>query len=152
MTRSQINDLDRQHHQNDFIDLLHKHTSRSVDMNSNSEINNAAANLPNYYEQKYKNDVKMYEEQLSLHLQTIGILVAEKTELQSTLQQTLKKIDKKQEEIDELSGRLKASRQKIIDLEFQLSETNDSSDKIEQITKQYEEYINNLKQQLNTNM
>lgn len=57
------------------------------------------------------------DQQLQLHLQTIGILVAEKAELHSKLQQTSKKCDKKQEECDELTGRLKASRQKITELE-----------------------------------
>lgn len=67
------------------------------------------------------NDTSMnqaqFKEQLQLHVQTIGILVAEKTELQSKLQQQVKKSDKKQDECDELTGRLKASRQKINDLE-----------------------------------
>jgi hypothetical protein len=36
-------------------------------------------------------------------------LVAEKAELQSKLHQALKKIDKKQDECDELSGRLKGN-------------------------------------------
>lgn len=58
-----------------------------------------------------------FKEQLQLHVQTIGILVAEKAELQSKLQQQTKKSDKKQDECDELMGRLKASRQKITDLE-----------------------------------
>lgn len=57
------------------------------------------------------------KEQLQLHMQTIGILVAEKTELHSKLQQTLKKCDKSQNENDELLGRLKAARNKINELE-----------------------------------
>ena len=62
------------------------------------------------------------KEQLQLHVQTIGILVAEKAELQSRLGQYQKKADKTQEECDELMGRLKASRQKIVDLERQNSQ------------------------------
>lgn len=61
-----------------------------------------------------------FKEQLQLHVQTIGILVAEKAELQSKLHQTMKKIDKKQDECDELTGRLKVSRQKIAELEKQV--------------------------------
>ncbi|RNA40634.1 golgin subfamily A member 2 [Brachionus plicatilis] len=57
------------------------------------------------------------KDQLKLHIQTIGVLVAEKTELQSKLNQQTKKSDKKQDECDELAGRLKASRQKISQLE-----------------------------------
>jgi hypothetical protein len=44
-------------------------------------------------------------EQLQLHVQTIGILVAEKAELQSKFQQSIKKCDKKQDECDELMGK-----------------------------------------------
>ena len=65
------------------------------------------------------------KEQLQLHVQTIGILVAEKAELESTLKQTLKKCDKKQDECDELMGRLKASRQKISDLEKLVQQQQD---------------------------
>jgi chromosome segregation ATPase len=65
-------------------------------------------------------------EQLQLHVQTIGILVAEKAELQSKLQQLQKKADKKEEECDELTGRLKTSRQKIADLERQLQQFSSS--------------------------
>ena len=71
-----------------------------------------------------------FREQLQLHVQTIGILVAEKAELLSKLQQQTKKSDKKQEECDELTGRLKASRQKIVDMEkliTQLSETHEAA-------------------------
>ena len=60
-----------------------------------------------------------FREQLQLHAQTIGVLVAEKTELHSTLQQTAKKCEKFERENDELLGRLKASRQRITDLERQ---------------------------------
>ena len=72
-----------------------------------------------------------FKEQLQLHVQTIGILVAEKAELQSKLQQQSKKSDKKQEECDELAGRLKASRHKIGELEklvAQLNEANEANE------------------------
>ena len=72
-------------------------------------------------------DEASYKEQLQLHVQTIGILVAEKTELHSKLQQSLKKIDKKQDEIDEYIGRLKASRQKITDLERLIAQQSQNS-------------------------
>jgi hypothetical protein len=68
-----------------------------------------------------------FKEQLQLHIQTIGILVAEKAELQSKLHQQFKKCDKKQEECDELTGRLKASRQKIADMEKLITQLNHQS-------------------------
>lgn len=145
MTRSQINDLDK--HNSDYLDIINKTSSKSVDLTTSNEI------LTNsYYEQKYKNDIQVYQEQLQLHLQTIGILVAEKTELQSTLQQTVKKIDKKQEEIDELAGRLKASRQKISDLERYINQSNDSSVKTEERMKENEDFIDDIKAQLSSSL
>ena len=78
--------------------------------------------------------------------------MAEKTELQSTLQQTVKKIDKKQEEIDELSGRLKASRQKISDLEKFINESSSSSLRSEERMKENEGVIDDIKVQLNSSL
>lgn len=65
----------------------------------------------------FNNQSDYVKDQLQLHVQTIGILVAEKTELHSKLQQTIKKCDKTQDDNDELLGRLKASRHKITELE-----------------------------------
>jgi hypothetical protein len=65
----------------------------------------------------FNNHTDYLKQQLQLHVQTIGVLVAEKTELHSKLQQTILKCDRIQDENDELLGRLKASRQKIADLE-----------------------------------
>jgi chromosome segregation ATPase len=57
--------------------------------------------------------IALPKKQIQNQVQTIGILVAEKAELQSKLTKTYRKCDKKQDECDELSGRLKASRLKI---------------------------------------
>jgi chromosome segregation ATPase len=70
------------------------------------------------------------KEQLQLHVQTIGILVAEKAELQSKLHQEQRRADKRQEECDELSGRLKASRQKIAELERQVQQLSNGSSQL----------------------
>jgi chromosome segregation ATPase len=150
MTKSQINDLEK--HQHEYLDIINKNSSKSIDLNTLSVNTDNEILTVNYYEQKYKNDIQVFQEQLQLHLQTIGILVAEKTELQSTLQQTMKKIDKKQEEIDELGGRLKASRQKINDLEKYISQNTDSSFKNEQLAREHEETINDVEVQLNSSM
>ncbi len=98
----------KQHHLNDDASI--KSSNQSAYMN---EFNISQA---------------QFKEQLQLHVQTIGILVAEKAELQSKLHQQSKKSDKKQEECDELAGRLKASRQKIADLEKLVNQLNESSE------------------------
>ena len=83
--------------------------------NTNHMINETPSLSSQTHSQTNLNSIpeSHFKEQLQLHVQTIGILVAEKAELQSKLQQAFKKSDKKQEECDELAGRLKASRQKI---------------------------------------
>lgn len=82
---------------------------------SNSFDSNKKLNLP----PKIDTNLGFEEirEQLKLHIQTIGLLVAEKTELQSKLNQQIRKCDKQQDECNELIGRLKASRKKNSELE-----------------------------------
>ena len=85
------------------------------------------------HQQPQTNNIADYkDQQLQLHLQTIGILVAEKAELHSKLQQTVKKCDKTQDECDELAGRLKVSRQKINDLEKLVQQLNTTQQANEQ--------------------
>ena len=50
-------------------------------------------------------------------MQTIGILVAEKTDMSARLTQSIKQLERKQSEIDEIQGRLKASRERVEELE-----------------------------------
>ncbi len=52
-----------------------------------------------------------------IHVQTIGILVAEKTDISAKLTQSIKQFERKQSEIDEIQGRLKASRERVEELE-----------------------------------
>lgn len=50
-------------------------------------------------------------------MQTIGILVAEKTDLGAKLNQAIRHSERKQSEAEEIQGRLKASRERIEELE-----------------------------------
>lgn len=50
-------------------------------------------------------------------MQTIGILVAEKTDMSARLTQSVKQMERKQSEIDEIQGRLKGSRERVEELE-----------------------------------
>jgi chromosome segregation ATPase len=88
------------------------------------------------YEEKMKRELGALKEQLQVHIQTIGILVAEKTELQSSVNQNSKLAEARQSEIEELSGRLKASRQRVTDLERNFSSANNSSQKNEKSNKE----------------
>lgn len=62
------------------------------------------------------------KEQLQLHLQTIAILVAEKTDLQTALHSSQKKNEKQSMELDEMNNKYRSAQQQIADLERQLSQ------------------------------
>ena len=83
-----------------------------------------------------------------VHIQTIGILVAEKTELQSALNQHQKQSEQRLGEIDDLSGRLKASRQRVADLERSFTSASSSSQKNEKENKEQKKEIDRLKMDL----
>lgn len=70
---------------------------------------------------------------VQVHIQTIGILVAEKTELQSTVTQNQQSTEKLISERDELSGRLKASRQRVAELEKNLGSAVNSNQKLDKV-------------------
>ncbi|XP_014669629.1 PREDICTED: golgin subfamily A member 2-like isoform X2 [Priapulus caudatus] len=81
-----------------------------------------------------------------VHIQTIGILVAEKTELQSALTQCQTLGKQKVGEVDEIMGRLKASRQRVAELERQLSSSNTTEKQYEKTSKEYSRELDRLKQ------
>ncbi|XP_071111541.1 golgin subfamily A member 2-like isoform X4 [Haliotis cracherodii] len=83
------------------------------------------------FDDKHKKDVGSLREQLQVHIQTIGILVAEKTELQSQVSQSQRIAEQRLDEIEEFSGRLKASRQRVADLERNVSSVSSSSQQYE---------------------
>lgn len=76
-------------------------------------------------------EVGSLQEQLQLHAQTVGILVGEKTELQSALNKSQQLAKQKAGEVEELQGRLKASRHKVTELEKELSATNTNNQELQ---------------------
>jgi len=81
-------------------------------------------------------------------VQTIGILVAEKTDVSAKLTQSFKQLERKQSEMDELHGRLKASRERVQELEKQIQNSTSNVQKREMVFKIfklfYEDFIFNL--------
>ncbi|XP_045623020.2 golgin subfamily A member 2 isoform X2 [Procambarus clarkii] len=67
-------------------------------------------------------EVESLREQLQVHIQTIGILVSEKSELQSNLTHANHALKQKSGEVIELDGRLSASRQRVGELEASLKD------------------------------
>ncbi|XP_033643026.1 golgin subfamily A member 2-like [Asterias rubens] len=67
------------------------------------------------------------KEQLQVHIQTIGILVSEKTDLQTSVSQSQQSLKQRAAEADNLSSRLQASRQRVAELERSLASATSSS-------------------------
>jgi peptidoglycan hydrolase CwlO-like protein len=66
-------------------------------------------------------------------VQTIGILVAEKTDVSAKLTQSFKQLERKQSEMDELHGRLKASRERVQELEKEIQNSTSNVQKREMV-------------------
>ncbi|XP_065068791.1 golgin subfamily A member 2-like [Rhopilema esculentum] len=66
-------------------------------------------------------ELRAAKEQLEVHIQTIGILVSDKSELQENLKRSQKKLQKKEGENEDLQNRLQAVRQRVVELERNLS-------------------------------
>ncbi|XP_037776329.1 golgin subfamily A member 2-like [Penaeus monodon] len=69
-------------------------------------------------------EVESLREQLQVHIQTIGILVSEKSELQTSLTHANHALKLKAGEVTELDGRLSASRQRVGELEASVKDLN----------------------------
>lgn len=98
--------------------------------------------------EKQRKEVGPLREQLQVHIQTIGILVAEKTELQSQLSQSQKIASQRLSEIEDISSRLKTSRQRVGDLERSLATANNSAQQFEKSSKEFAREVDRLKMDL----
>ncbi|KAJ3633146.1 hypothetical protein MTP99_010113 [Tenebrio molitor] len=70
---------------------------------------------------KIEQELSMLREELQCHVQTVGILVAEKTELTANLSQFQLVAKQRTAECEELQGRLKTSRSRVADLEREVA-------------------------------
>ncbi|ESP01712.1 hypothetical protein LOTGIDRAFT_172469 [Lottia gigantea] len=136
--------------------LLEKHSQANEQLNSQlQQTKSYSQNLQNQLDQernnfddRYKKEIGTLKEQLQVHIQTIGILVAEKTELQSQLGQSQRISEQRLQELEETSGRLKASRQKVSDLEKNVSSSTQSSHQHEKISRETSKEVDRLKLEL----
>ncbi|KAG8512771.1 Golgin subfamily A member 2 [Galemys pyrenaicus] len=87
------------------------------------------------HEQKLVREQGMLREQLQVHIQTIGILVSEKTELQTALAHTQQAARQKAGESEELAGRLQSTRQRVGELERTLSAVSTQQKQTDQYNK-----------------
>ncbi|XP_017784293.1 PREDICTED: golgin subfamily A member 2 [Nicrophorus vespilloides] len=66
-------------------------------------------------------EIGILQEQLQCHMQTVGILVGEKTELSAALTQSQMEAKQKLGDFEELNARLKTSRSRVAELEKELN-------------------------------
>ncbi|XP_078034982.1 golgin subfamily A member 2 [Augochlora pura] len=88
--------------------------------NSHSRIKELEAKLETKeieFQVQLAREVNPLKEQLQIHAQTTGILIAEKAELTAALSQAQQSTRQSREEIEELTGKLKNSQVHIIELE-----------------------------------
>eukprot|EP00794_Sanderia_malayensis_P015678 gene15678-17259_t len=85
---------------------------------------------------KQLRELRAAKEQLEVHIQTIGILVSDKTELQENLRKTQKKLQAKENESEDGSNRLHAVRQRIVELERNIANLQMTCDKYQQNNKE----------------
>ncbi|XP_008058834.1 golgin subfamily A member 2 [Carlito syrichta] len=101
--------------------------------------------------QKLVKEQGSLREQLQVHIQTIGILVSEKAELQTALAHTQQVVDHKAGEAKELAGRLQSCRQRIGELERTLSAVSTQQKQAEEHNKELTKERDALKLELYRN-
>ncbi|KAJ7987297.1 hypothetical protein DPEC_G00337270 [Dallia pectoralis] len=97
------------------------------------------------FEQKCVREQGAMREQLQVHIQTIGILVSEKSELQTALSYTQQAARQKTGDAEDLSNRLQATKQRISELERTLSSVSTQQKQFEKINKELEKERDNLR-------
>ncbi|CAL8279404.1 unnamed protein product [Merluccius merluccius] len=96
-------------------------------------------------EQRSSKEQAAMREQLQVHIQTIGILVSEKSELQTALQYTQHAARQKAGEAEDLSNRLQSTKQRMAELERTLSSVSTQQKQFEKHNKELEKERDNLR-------
>ncbi|XP_006154089.1 golgin subfamily A member 2 isoform X4 [Tupaia chinensis] len=102
-------------------------------------------------QQKLAKEQGALREQLQVHIQTIGILVSEKAELQTALAHTQQAARQKAGESEDLASRLQASRQRVGELERTLSAVSTQQKQAERYNKELTKDRDSLKLELYKN-
>ncbi|XP_069741703.1 golgin subfamily A member 2 isoform X2 [Narcine bancroftii] len=114
----------------------------------NNELSDQLEKEKKDSEQKYFKEHVSMREQLQVHIQTIGILVSEKSELQTALVHTQQAARLKSGEVEDLSSKLQSSRQRVAELERTLSSISSQQKHSDKISKELEKERENLKQEI----
>uniref|UniRef100_A0A8D1T5J7 Golgin subfamily A conserved domain-containing protein n=1 Tax=Sus scrofa TaxID=9823 RepID=A0A8D1T5J7_PIG len=103
------------------------------------------------FEQKLAKEQGALREQLQVHIQTIGILVSEKTELQTALAHTQQAARQKAGESENLASRLQSSRQRVGELERTLSAVSTQQKQADRVSPELTKERDTLKLELYKN-
>ncbi|XP_040592854.1 golgin subfamily A member 2 isoform X2 [Mesocricetus auratus] len=103
------------------------------------------------YQQKLAKEQGALREQLQVHIQTIGILVSEKAELQTALAHTQQAARQKAGESEDLASRLQSSRQRVGELERTLSTVSTQQKQVDKYNKDLTKERDALKLELYKN-
>ncbi|XP_019650771.1 golgin subfamily A member 2 isoform X3 [Ailuropoda melanoleuca] len=103
------------------------------------------------FEQKLAKEQGSLREQLQVHIQTIGILVSEKNDLQTALTHTQQAVRQKAGESEDLASRLQSSRQRIGELERTLSAVSTQQKQVDRHNKDLTKERDALKLELYKN-
>ncbi|XP_077479696.1 golgin subfamily A member 2 isoform X4 [Stigmatopora argus] len=111
---------------------------RELDAQQSQELNDQLQKERKEFDQKFSKEQGAMREQLQVHIQTIGILVSEKSELQTALQYTQQAARQKAGEAEELNSRLQATKQRVSELERTLSSVSTQQKQFEKHNKELE--------------
>nr|XP_048678861.1 golgin subfamily A member 2 isoform X3 [Caretta caretta] len=117
----------------DSSNLTNKQLSTKLEelKQQNQEAMNQLEKEKKGFEQKFAKEQGALREQLQVHIQTIGILVSEKSELQTALAHTQQAARQKSGEAEDLAARLQSSRQRVSELERTLSSISTQQKQLE---------------------
>lgn len=96
------------------------------------------------FEAKLVREVNPLKEQLQVHTQTTGILIAEKAELTAALAQSQRTAKQNAEELEEMNGKLKHSQLRINELEKELAQTKNNSTDTQKNAQQIQQIYDEL--------
>ncbi|XP_075628444.1 golgin subfamily A member 2 isoform X6 [Balearica regulorum gibbericeps] len=121
---------------------------KEMEKQQNQEAVNQMEKEKKEFEQKFSKEQAALREQLQVHIQTIGILVSEKSELQTALGHTQQAARHKSGEAESLAAHLHSSRQRVSELERTLSSISMQQKQSEKHNKELVKERDNLKLEL----
>nr|XP_043867756.1 golgin subfamily A member 2 isoform X4 [Solea senegalensis] len=113
-------------------------SERELEAQQSQELTDQLQKERKEFEQRFSKEQGAMREQLQVHIQTIGILVSEKSELQTALQYTQQAARQKAADAEELNSRLQSAKQRVSELERTLSSVSSQQKHFEKHNKELE--------------